>query len=206
MQYKIGDKFIFEIDRIYSSKKHEASRYGIKGFENLVLSARKIDELLKHRCAYKLDCVELSKDKYNEAVKDGFRAGLTEGYDNGLADAWKIAEEVFYNLDYDEVCKIFGIKCANDNGTFFETWSPQSAMEVLAKYRNRGTADTIKFGDEVEAWDTSEWVRFIVTGLDLDEVYGIDENGSRYEYPLASCRKTGRHYDIIFKLEKESSD
>ena len=55
MNSEIGDKFIIEIDRIYSSKKHSESRYGIKGFENLVLSKRKLDELQKHK---NIECLE----------------------------------------------------------------------------------------------------------------------------------------------------
>ena len=60
MSYEIGDKFIFEIDRIYSSKKHDVSRFGIKGFENLVLSKRKLDELLKHRNLEQLEEHDIS--------------------------------------------------------------------------------------------------------------------------------------------------
>lgn len=67
-------------------------------------------------------------------------------------------------------------------------------------------AQTIHSGDQVEAFDLNEWVRFIAWYVDDDseEVIGIDANGGRYLYPLSSCRKTGRHYHISFTPEDES--
>lgn len=56
--------------------------------------------------------------------------------------------------------------------------------------------DTIKTGDEVEAWDTNAWVRFIAWGEEWGTVYGYGENGGSYEYPISSCRKTGRRFEL----------
>ena len=56
--------------------------------------------------------------------------------------------------------------------------------------------DTIQTGDEVEAWDTNAWVRFIAWGEECGAVYGYGENGGAYEYPISSCRKTGRRFEL----------
>ena len=76
MSYKIGDQFIFTIDRIYSSKKHEESRYGIKGFENFVLSKRKLDELLKHNNIQKAD--EIIMKAHDQGIQVGKILKITE--------------------------------------------------------------------------------------------------------------------------------
>lgn len=54
-------------------------------------------------------------------------------------------------------------------------------------------------GDEIEALDTGSKVRFIAWYVYDGEIHGIDEDGGDYIYPLDICRKTGKHYDIIFK-------
>lgn len=57
---------------------------------------------------------------------------------------------------------------------------------------------TIERGDEVMAWDTCDFVRFIAWCVDGDEVHGISENGGDYLYPVSVCHKTGRHFSITF--------
>ena len=86
MKPKIGDKFIFEIDRIYSSVKHEESRYGIKGFENFVLSENKISQLLKHGNIKPLKEYDekgwkLTAETYDKIRDEGYR----KGYDDAIA-------------------------------------------------------------------------------------------------------------------------
>lgn len=56
--------------------------------------------------------------------------------------------------------------------------------------------DEIEKGDEVEAWDTNAWVTFIAWGKELGSIYGIGEDGNAFEYPISSCRKTGRRFEL----------
>lgn len=200
MSYEIGDKFIFEIDRIYSSKKHADSRFGIKGFENLVLSKRKLNELLKHKNIEQLEEHDIAV--FEEAFQKGFDQKSewfqNDAHRHGLEDAWEAARKVFAEMDYDDVCDCFGVDCGNDNERFFDRFSPQEAIERLKGYKPKKAEESeIHLGDEVEAWDTNEWVKFVAVGdIGDGSIVGFDLNGGSYDYPRSSCRKTGKHYDI----------
>lgn len=84
---KIGDKYIIEIDRIYSSKKHEESRYGIKGFRNLVLDRKLIDRQLKWGNIVDAD----------EAERVAYQGGYGVGHYDGMSEAWEIAKKMLHN-------------------------------------------------------------------------------------------------------------
>lgn len=58
------------------------------------------------------------------------------------------------------------------------------------------TDNSIQIGDEVEAWDTNAWIRFVAWGEECGAIYGYGENGGAYEYPISSCRKTGRRFEL----------
>ena len=182
MAYKIGDKFIFEIDRIYSSKKHAESRYGFKGFANFVLDKRKLDDLLKHGNIKRLE--EHDADK-------------TIAYQDGLEAAWKAAEQIFCRFSEDDMCKLFGYEL---DEALFENVHPQEAILKLDMYRSM--RDEIHFGDEVEAWDSAgadgKWVKFIAVG-DIGDgtITGFDAYGGAYYYPKSDCRKTGRKWRVV---------
>ena len=137
------------------------------------------------------------KDKSNENWFKSIVAGAWKsGYRNGLEDAWETAQKVFAKLDYDDVCDCFGVECANDNERFFNQFHPQEAIERLREYEQM-KAEKIHLGDEVEAWDTNAWVKFIAIGDNgCEMIYGFDLNGGSYEYPKSACRKTGEHYQI----------
>lgn len=85
---------------------------------------------------------------------------------------------------------IYKYECDCGWRTISETLYPFVRMEF-------DEADgTIQTGDEVEAWDTNAWVRFIAWGEECGYVYGYGENGGAYEYPISSCRKTGRRFEL----------
>ena len=194
MAYKIGDKFIFEIDRIYSSKKHAESRYGFKGFANFVLDKRKLDDLMKHGNIKRLEKhdAEVLKD-----VQSSTEADKTVAYQDGLKAAWKAAEQIFCRFSEDDMCKIFGFEL---DETLFENVHPQEAILTLDMYRSM--RDEIHFGDEVEAWDSAgadgKWVKFIAVG-DIGDgtITGFDAYGGAYYYPKSDCRKTGRKWRVV---------
>ena len=202
MNYKIGDKFIFEIDRIYSSKKHSESRYGIKGFENFVLSKRKLNELQTHKNIKELNEYDAEGWKLTEERIKNIRG---EAYQKGLEAAWEAARKYCCEMEYEEAKKAFGY-CVDDNFVFF-CMHPQEAIDRLKANEEQKAEDAeIHLGDEVEAWDTNDWVRFIAWTNECGEVTGIDEFGGHYIYPTSNCRKTGKHFSISFEKKEEKND
>lgn len=215
MSYKVGDKFIIEIDRIYSSKKHDVSRYGMKGFANLILDDRALKQIEKFNSFENI--AESSFDLGRDAGwHDGYTKGLEEGssckselldkfYQRGSMDAWDAAQEIFgdSDLDYDDIIYIFGQKAANDNNAFFTQYTAEEVIKKLEEWKQFGKNE-IKSGDEVEAWDTNTWVRFIAWHIGADDsVEGFDEDGGMFCYPKASCRKTGKRFQIILSETEE---
>ena len=180
MPYKVGDKFIVEIDRIYSNKDNTATRYGMKGFSCLIFDGYGLDKLEK--------------------------AEYTKAYRQGLNDAWEAARAYCVDMTYDEVVEHFGEYAAEDNYAFFSI-DPGVVIERVKDYRERKKEEeTIHFGDEVEAWDTNRWVKFIAVGDEGDgSLVGFDTNGGSYLYPIDSCRKTGKTYQVVgAKMEERN--
>lgn len=147
----------------------------------------------------KFEQLKSYEDAYIRGIKDAEKASeadKTIAYQRGLEDAWDVARKVFAEMDYDDVCDCFGVECANDNERFFDQFHPQEAIERLREYEQM-KAEEIHLGDEVEAWDTNAWVKFIAIGDNgCEMIDGFDLNGGSYEYPKSACRKTGEHYQI----------
>ena len=139
MSYKIGDKFIVEIDRIYSSKKHEESRYGVKGFSCLVFDRKSLDRALKHGCFTMAD--EALKTEFWRGFSQGYTEGIDAGYYEGLQKAWDLVRKIESwpedgGMTNEQLIAIFG-----------ENW--------LAKdlYRNLSPRQAL---DKVEAWEKQQ--------------------------------------------------
>lgn len=113
---KIGDRYIIEIDRVYSSKKHQNSRYGIKGFANWVLTGKNIEGLLEHGCIQNADDalklayeqgIECGRALQIEDYKKTFVTEYETAYQRGLDDAWKAAE-IMHFMPQCERGELFG--------------------------------------------------------------------------------------------------
>lgn len=72
MGYKVGDRFIIEIDSVMTNK--HGTLYGIKGFNSLVFDGEGLRRLQKVPCTNEIIVgVIYPIDLYNKGVKDGER-------------------------------------------------------------------------------------------------------------------------------------
>lgn len=143
------------------------------------------------------------RDKTNEfwfknLIEGAWRSGYTNAYQRGLEDAWVAAKRVFAEMDYDECIECFGKEFSEDNLTMFDRFSATDVIQMLKKYDDKkAKGKIIRFGDEVEAWDTNSWVQFIAIGDEGDGwMVGFDRGGGSYRYPVESCRKTGKRWKV----------
>jgi hypothetical protein len=118
------------------------------------------------------------------------------GYNNGLADAWKLAQRInIYSDDgglrMDELGKIFD----QTDTCKIMCLSYEEALAKLKAYEER-----IEVGDIVLACNE---VLIVVTGISNNMIFGIDAEGLTSSRLLFSdCKKTGKHIDIQSILEQ----
>lgn len=131
---------------------------------------------------------------YEKGYNDGFECGQHEvttlEYQKGLEDAWEAARKL-------ETMQLYQIDELFPEGN---EYSVETVIEKLRAYEEQKKAEEtqIKIGDEVEAFDTNKWVKFVAVG-DIGDgtIYGFDLNGGSYEYPKTVCRKTGKKWKVI---------
>lgn len=82
---------------------------------------------------------------YQKGINDGsldVKSRVEESYQRGLADAWKAARQIFAELDYSDVVKMFGEECAADNDMFYRNYSAQDAIEKLRELEDQRKVQT----------------------------------------------------------------
>jgi hypothetical protein len=149
--------------------------------------------------------VEIENDEYDALpVAVGFDKGRSEWYaeeelipanktyEQGSADAWKLAKKLFAEYKDSELCEIFG-----------EGWNYPKLMEftyeeVLAKIEAWKKKTEIKVGDEVVHGVGNSETKFCVTYLGVGNICGYDKNGNMHQFcfPNRYIEKTGKHIDI----------
>ena len=134
----------------------------------------------------------------------GMTHGYEEAYEKGLNDAWETAKALHRVWTFDcygdanEFDRLLDLDCDPGENVILKFFSKFTAKEAAEKLREHEKQTEIARGDEVEALDTGKWVRFIAWSTQGEYVVGVDEKGGHYEYPLSSCRKTGKHFGISF--------
>lgn len=147
-KYKVGDKFIVEIEEIYNGDlvKHEEHMHlhRIKGFNSLVLDKYGLDKLQKYD-------EEVIATKFYEK---GRQEALEEvqncesyGYEKGLNDAWELAKKLELNecdggFSSDTIAKAFGC-------TVYDTFRLFTPKQAIAKIEAYDESKEIKVGDVV---------------------------------------------------------
>lgn len=147
----------------------------------------------------------VKKEYYDKGHSDGYHAGdmlniegsirdsFQNGYKAGLIDAWEAAGKIYDEYSIDEMEALFRCDVSD-----IRKVDPSTAIDKLKWYENEPESPKeFHLGEEVEAWDTNGWVKFIAIGDDGGgSIAGFDTEGGSFLYPFDSCRKTGKHYDI----------
>lgn len=165
---KIGDKFVFEIDRVYFNKKGKESRYGFKGFGNFVLDATNIRQLVDRKCIVPVDAKPLSEvidenTEYDKAFKDGLIKGKVEGlYELWDTIKWLVAADQW------TVSNALG-----KNIVLFDDWlcsTPEEVIEKVKAYRKKMEQPVPTNRDKFEEM-------FPYSPNDISRVFSCGDNG-----------------------------
>lgn len=185
MKYKIGDKFLIEIEEVYESEMPFSSPdelFKVKGFNSLVFDKNGLDKLEKI-------------DEYT-ARAETVSEILTEKYEQGLNDAWELARKIVVNpivggYSISELRDIFGIKSVTN---IICDLTAKEAISKVEDYENK----KIKVGDVVD----NNALKGIVTMVKEKDVDIMFKDGSVGTWDKRNCKKTGEHIDISSILQE----
>lgn len=178
-EYKVGDKFVIEIEEIYKNVlsntfEEDMSKqlYRIKGFKSLFFDKNGLDEL--------------------EKVKSSLPIPYSEAYKKGMNDAWDIAKELC-KTGYSECTEIFGDETVEYVIKNFNPLKIKEKMEIYKKEKeiNVGDIVTVDGGD----------ITFVCTkdnsSGDFSKCHLVAGDGSVYEdCNKSDCQKTGMTINI----------
>lgn len=170
--FKVGDQFILEIEGEPRKDMDGTTFYSIKGAPWLGLSEDVLSKL----------------ERFHE------KAAWTDGYDNGLADAWRAAKKIA-EMSAQDVYETFDIHPLNANrATVFQRFTPDTLFRTLKRFEEKEAE--ILVGDEVR----TDFSRFIVTSFSETAYAGIAHDGSLRTASKDLCKKTGKHFPEIAAL------
>ena len=176
-KYKVGDKFVIEIEGIYENVLSNTFEvdiskqlYRIKGFESLVFDKNGLDKL--------------------ENAKNSLPIPYSEAYKKGMNDAWDIARELC-KTDYNDCTNIFGDESVE---YVINNLTPLEIKEKIESFKKE-----IKVGDVVTVGGGD--ITFICTkdnsNGDYTKCHLVAGDGSVYEdCDKFECQKTGKSIDI----------
>lgn len=176
-KYKVGDKFVIEIEGIYENVLSNAFEedmskqlYRIKGFESLVFDKNGLDKL--------------------ENAKKSLPIPYSEAYKKGMSDAWNIAREL---------CKTGCNDCTNIFGDESVEYVIKNLTPLEIKEKIESFKKEIKVGDVVTVGGGD--ITFICTkdnsNGDYTKCHLVAGDGSVYEdCDKFDCQKTGKSIDI----------
>lgn len=176
-EYKVGDKFVIEIEEIYENVLSNAFEedvprqfYKIKGFESLVFDKDGLDKL--------------------EKVKNSLSIPYSEAYKKGMNDAWDIARELC-KTGYNDCSEIFGDESVEHAIKNFTPLEIKEKIESFNKEINVGDVVTVDGGD----------ITFVCTKYnssgDFSKCHLVAGDGSVYEdCNKSECQKTGKTINI----------
>ena len=181
-KYKVGDKFVIEIEGIYENVLSNTFEvdiskqlYRIKGFESLVFDKNGLDKL--------------------ENANNSLPIPYSEAYTKGMNDAWDIARELC-NTGYNDCTNIFGDESVE---YVIKNLTPLEIKEKIESFKKE-----IKVGDVVTVGDGD--IKFICTkdnaNGDYSKCHLLSSDGSVWEdCNKSDCKKVGKNIDINDLLE-----
>jgi len=180
--YKVGDKFIIEIEESCGADGFSQSNvWGVKGFSPLAVREETLNLLEKY-------------------------VPSDAGYEKGLSDAWKVAKKICLNpddggIDFETIEKIFGATPY----AVMKSNTPQEAIDKLKAWEEK---QEIKVGDVVRVDDLVG--DFVVTWNKEKTAHCMSlSTGAFCVRNHEKLAKTGKHIDLteIFKgLEGEDAN
>ena len=184
MKYKVGDKFLIEIEEVYDTGLPFSSPdelFKVKGFNSLVFDKNGLDKLEK------IDENPVRAETVSEI--------LTEKYEQGLNDAWELARKIIVNpvdggYSISELRDIFGKGITN----IVCGLTAKEAILKVEDYENK----EIKVGDVVD----NNALKGIVTMVKEKDVDIMFKDGSVGTWDKRNCKKTGEHIDISSILQE----
>ena len=187
MKYKVGDKFLIEIEEVYETGLPFSSPdelFKVKGFNSLVFDKNGLDKLEK------IDDNHVRAETVSEI--------LTEKYEQGLNDAWELARKIAVNhvdggYSISELRDIFGIKSITN---IICDLTAKEAILKVKEYENK--EQEIKVGDVVE----NSGIEAIVTAVYPKGFNIICKDGSGTIWEKKQCENTGKHIDISSILQE----
>ena len=186
-KYKIGDKFIVEIDDVMlgsTAENNPTALYRIKGFNSLVFDKNGLDKLEKIPTSDAKD--------WSETIE-----AMEREYNRGLNDAWELARKIADISTTKERADIFGYCCDGITvSDILRDFTPQQAIAKLEAYEK---SKQIQVGDVVYANGVQGVVIDIISD---DDCYIYDENGCIEVVKFEKINKTGRTVDIEHLLEQ----
>ena len=197
-KYKVGDKFIVEIEEIYNGDlvKHEEHihLHRIKGFNSLVLDEYGLDKLQKYE-------EEVIATKFYEK---GRQEALEEvqncesyGYEKGLNDAWKLVRKIC-GMTRQALYEIFKI----EDAYLADILDDNTYQEAIAKIEAYEESKAIKVGDVV--FNAREDIKAVIIDSAIAkgawQIY--TEDGCVEIWKECEFKKTGRTVDIENLLEQ----
>lgn len=174
--YKVGDKFVVEIDKVFEQEGEKL--YRAKGMKSLVFDANGLRKLTP------LSNYSQQWEKIADQRSDlGFNAGQEE--------AWKLALKLRY-MDYEDKVECFGLGY-DGKEKWIEVMENYTYAEAAAKVAEwKKAKEEICVGDVVEC----EGSYGVVVGVGECYIKGFTSDWTPFQWMKQSCTKTGRHIDI----------
>ena len=144
-KYKVGNKFIVEIEEIYNGDlvKHEEHihLHRIKGFNSLVLDEYGLDKLQKYE--EEVIATKFYEKGRQEALED-VQNCESYGYEKGLNDAWELVKKIC-GMTRQDLYEIFKI----EDAYLADILDDNTYQEAIAKIEAYEESKAIKVGDVV---------------------------------------------------------
>lgn len=181
-EYKVGDKFLIEIEEVYENglpfNDTPCKLYRIKGFNSLVFDEYGLDKLQKH--------VVTKQSNLEQTIKTA--------YEKGMQKAWKLAKKLFADMSNSELDVIFGKEWN------FPKLMEMTPQEALAKIENHEKEQSvIKVGDVVFNRNNNQYALVLCVKSDGKSATVIEmfsEELLMHTPPVGALKKTDKHIDI----------
>lgn len=215
-KYKVGDKVVMEITKIFSDNfgtkdcivkgftrcdenclnehSEPLSTYTLPLEDKIHKQAVEITRLLAENERIKAKCEKMSTkiDAY-ELYGDQHEEEYNQTFNKGAEAAWELARKIVIQNGYSayDLYEIFG---CSDLQHVLENYTYSEAAAKVAEWRM--AKKEIKVGDVLENIYNSK-VKCVVTNLYPDNIaYLIFGDGTAGLHELDDFKKTGRHIDI----------
>lgn len=196
--YKVGDKFVVEIE-----EKKECGKVEVFKGKGLTYVGEALDRLDRLDSDYiNENFGKLQDEAYESGRKAGLEAAIkwsmqneADGYDAGLNDAWELAKKIVLGendggVSYTELFTVYG---TSDMESILNQ-SPQEALAKMEAYE-KGQAE-IKVGDVVVVNNDIKGV-VLDEGGNEDELIVFTEKACVEPCLKGYLRKTGEHLNEV---------